>query len=59
VIARLNAALREGVTNADYQKRLDALGSYVVPDGEITPEYLKAFVPREIAKFKGLVADGK
>jgi tripartite-type tricarboxylate transporter receptor subunit TctC len=59
VIARLNAALRKGVTNADYQKRLDALGSYVVPDGEIAPEYLRDFVPREIEKFKGLIADGK
>ena len=59
VIARLNAALRKGVTNADYQKRLDALGSYVVPEGEITPEYLRDFVPREIEKFKGLIADGK
>lgn len=59
IIAKLNAALRKGVTNADYQKRLDALGSYVVPDGEIAPEYLKAHVPREIAKFKSLIADGK
>ncbi len=59
IIARLNEALRKGVTNADYQKKLDALGSYVVPDNEITPEYLKDFVPREIEKFKGLIADGK
>ncbi len=59
VIARLNASLRKAVANADYRKRLDALGSYVVPESEITPEYLKAFVPREIEKFKGLIADGK
>jgi tripartite-type tricarboxylate transporter receptor subunit TctC len=59
VIARLNEALRKGVTNADYQKKLDALGSYVVPDNEITPGYLKDFVPREIERFKGLIADGK
>ena len=26
---------------------------------EITPEYLKDFVPREIEKFKSLIADGK
>jgi tripartite-type tricarboxylate transporter receptor subunit TctC len=59
VIARLNEALRKGVTNADYQKKLDALGSYVVPDNEIAPAYLKDFVPREIERFKGLIADGK
>jgi tripartite-type tricarboxylate transporter receptor subunit TctC len=59
IIARLNAALRKAVANADYQKRLDALGSYVTPDSEITPEYLKAYVPREIEKFKSVLADGK
>src|SRR5262245_18527794 len=59
IIARLNAALRKAVANADYQKRLDALGSYVTPDNEITPEYLKAYVPREIEKFKSVLADGK
>ena len=59
IIARLNAALRKAVANADYQKRLDALGSYVTSDSEITPEYLKAYVPREIEKFKAVLADGK
>jgi tripartite-type tricarboxylate transporter receptor subunit TctC len=59
IIARLNAALRKAVANADYQKKLDALGSYVTPANEITPEYLKAYVPREIEKFKSVLADGK
>lgn len=59
VVARLNAALRKAVANAEYQKKLDALGSYVAPDGEITPDYLKAFVPREIEKFKSFLVDGK
>ena len=59
IIARLNAALRKAVSNADYQKKLDALGSYVVPASEITPDYLKAYVPAEIEKFKGFLGDGK
>jgi tripartite-type tricarboxylate transporter receptor subunit TctC len=59
IIARLNAALRKAVANAEYQKRLDALGSYVTPESEITPEYLKAYVPREIEKFRSVLADGK
>lgn len=59
IVARLNAALRKAVADADYRKRLDPLGSYVVPDNEITPDYLKAFVPREIEKFKSVLADGK
>lgn len=59
VIARLNDALCRGVTNAEYQQKLGALGSYVIPQEEITPDYLKAFVPREIDKFRALIADGK
>ena len=59
IIARLNAALRKAVANTDYQKKLDGLGSYVTPDSEITPDYLKAYVPREIEKFKSVLADGK
>lgn len=59
IIARLNTALRKAAANAEYQKKLDALGSSVTPDSELTPEYLKAFVPREIEKFKSVLADGK
>lgn len=59
IIATLNAALRKAVTNAEYQKRLDDLGSFVAPADEMSPDYLKAFVPREIEKFRKLLADGK
>jgi tripartite-type tricarboxylate transporter receptor subunit TctC len=59
IVARLNAALRKAAANAEYQKKLDALGSYVTPANELTPEYLKDFVPREIEKFKAVLADGK
>lgn len=59
IITRLNAALRKAIANADYQKKLEALGSYVTQDSELTPDYLKAYVPREIEKFKSVLADGK
>jgi tripartite-type tricarboxylate transporter receptor subunit TctC len=59
IVAKLNDALRKGVANADFQKKLDALGSYVIPDSEIAPDHLRAFVPREIERFRALIADGK
>lgn len=59
IIAKLNAALRKGVANTEYQKRLEDLGSVPAPDEELSPEYLKAFVPREIEKFKNLLAETK
>jgi hypothetical protein len=31
----------------------------VLPESEITPDYLRDFVPREIDRFKALIADGK
>ena len=59
VIAKLNAAMRGGVRNPDYLKRLDDLGSLPADDVEMTPSYLAQFVPQEIAKFKKLLSDGK
>lgn len=59
VIDKLNAAIRKGVANADYRKRLDDLGSVPPTDEEMTPEFVKKFVPQEIAKFRELLADEK
>jgi tripartite-type tricarboxylate transporter receptor subunit TctC len=59
VIDKLNAAIRKGFANADYRKRLDDLGSVPPTDEEMTPEFVKKFVPQEIAKFRELLADEK
>jgi tripartite-type tricarboxylate transporter receptor subunit TctC len=59
VVDKLNAAIRKGVANADYRKRLDDLGSVPPTDEEMKPEFLKQFVPQEIAKFRELLADEK
>jgi tripartite-type tricarboxylate transporter receptor subunit TctC len=59
VIAKLNAALRTGVANEGYQKRLDELGSLPPGDEEMKPEYVRQFIPTEIEKFRKLLSDGK
>ena len=59
IIDKLNAAIRKGVANADYRKRLDDLGSVPPTDEEMKPEFVRQFVPQEIAKFRELLADEK
>jgi tripartite-type tricarboxylate transporter receptor subunit TctC len=59
IIARLNEAMRHGVANKDYEKRLDDLGSSVADNDEMSPDYLAQFVPKEIDKFKKLLGDAK
>jgi tripartite-type tricarboxylate transporter receptor subunit TctC len=59
MIDKLNAALRQGVASEDYQKRLDELGALPPSDEEMSAAYLKQFVPAEIEKFKGLLAEKK
>ena len=59
VIAKLNAALRKGVSNEGYQKRLDELGSLPPSDEEMTPEYVRQFIPKEIEKFRKLLTETK
>lgn len=57
IVAKLNQAMREGVANPDYRKRLDDLGSVPAEDEEMTPGFLARFVPQEIEKFKLLLND--
>lgn len=59
MIDKLNAALRKGVASEAYQKRLDELGALPPSDEEMSATYLKQFVPAEIEKFKGLLAEKK
>jgi tripartite-type tricarboxylate transporter receptor subunit TctC len=59
IVDKLNVAIRKGVANADYRKRLDDLGSVPPTDEEMKPEYVKQFVPHEIAKFRELLAGDK
>jgi tripartite-type tricarboxylate transporter receptor subunit TctC len=57
VIATLNAAIRKGVANERYLKRLEDLATLPPSSEEMTPQYMRAFVPHEIEKFRELLAD--
>ena len=59
VIAKLNAALRKGVANDGYLKRLDELGSLPPSDEEMSPDYVRQFIPTEIEKFRKLLSEAK
>ena len=59
ILEKLNAAMRGGVGNADYQKRLEDLGSLPAESNEMTPAYMARFVPQEIEKFRSLLKDEK
>ena len=58
-IDKLNKAMRAGVADAGYQKRLEELGAIAPSEEEMSPDYLGRFVPQEVEKFKNLLADGK
>ena len=59
IIDKLNAAIRKGVANETYRKRLDDLGSVPPTDEEMKPEFVRQFIPQEIEKFRILLADDK
>ena len=59
IVDKLNAAIRKGVHNDAYRKRLDDLGSVPPTDEEMSPEFVRQFIPQEIAKFRELLADEK
>jgi len=58
-IDKLNAALRKGVASEAYRTRLDELGALPPTDEEMSPAYLQQFVPREVEKFRNLLAEKK
>ena len=59
IIDKLNVALRNGVANETYRKRLDDFGALPPNEEEMSPAYLRQFVPKEIEKFKTLLAEKK
>ena len=59
IMAKLNAALRTGVVNAGYLKRLDELGAVRPTDEEMTPDYVRQFIPREVEKFRQMLTEKK
>ena len=57
IIAKLNAALGKALKGELLLKRMEELGSFPPEGNEASPDYLKDFVPNEIAKYRQLLAD--
>lgn len=57
IIAKLNAALGEALKGDLLQKRMEELGSFPPTANEASPDYLKAFVPNETAKYRQLLVN--
>jgi len=53
------SSARKGVANDGYQKRLDELGLLPPSNKEMTPEYVRRFIPTEIEKFRKLLTETK
>jgi tripartite-type tricarboxylate transporter receptor subunit TctC len=51
VTARINAALRAALKDADFISKQEALGAVVVTDERLSPTGHKKFVAAEIAKW--------
>ncbi|MES2399075.1 MAG: tripartite tricarboxylate transporter substrate-binding protein [Pseudomonadota bacterium] len=57
VLARLNAAIRAALKDADLIKRQEALGLKVTTDSRLTPAAHKAYVQAEMARWGKIIRD--
>ncbi len=57
IIAKLNAALRQASENPTYRQRLTDLSAVVASGQEFDPAYVSALVPREVEKYRKLLAE--
>ena len=55
VIDRLNAALREAVAGETLQKRFAELAALPAKGEELTPDHVRALVPKEVEKYRVLL----
>lgn len=51
IVRRMNQAIGAMIERPDVQQRLEALGLVIVPPQQRTPEYLAAFLPKEIERW--------
>jgi tripartite-type tricarboxylate transporter receptor subunit TctC len=59
IVRRLNKAMSDALNDLAMRKRLEDLGLEIVPPERRTPEYLAAFVPREVERWaKPILASG-
>jgi tripartite-type tricarboxylate transporter receptor subunit TctC len=55
IIARLNEALRKAVASETMQQRLADLSSLPASGEELTPDYVRQLVPKEVEKYRVLL----
>ena len=53
IVRRLNAATVEAMNTPSVQERFNAVSAFMVAPERRSPEYLQAFVEREIEKYAG------
>ena len=51
IVKRLHDAALEAMHTPSVRDRLESLGAQIVPDNEVTPQYLASFVKSEIEKW--------
>src|SRR5262245_8326756 len=57
IVLRLNKALNEMLERPDVRKRMAEFGLTILPAEQRTPEYLAAFLPKDIARWGKVIRD--
>ncbi len=55
IVAKINAALRKALKDADFVRREEALGAVIINDGRLDSEGHKSFVEAQIAKWHTVI----
>jgi tripartite-type tricarboxylate transporter receptor subunit TctC len=57
IVLKLNKALNEMIERQDVKKRMAEFGLTILPAEQRTPEYLAAFLPKDIARWGKVIRD--
>lgn len=57
IVLKMNKALNTMIERPDVKKRMDGFGLTVLPPEQRTPEYLAAFLPKDIARWGKVIRD--
>lgn len=57
IVTKLNRALNEMIERPDVKKRMGELGLEILPPEQRTPEYMAAFLPKDIERWGKVIRD--
>jgi tripartite-type tricarboxylate transporter receptor subunit TctC len=57
IVLKMNQALNRMIERPDVQQRMAELGLTILPPGQRTPEYLAAFLPKDIERWGKVIRD--